>query len=145
MNDGEEVEGCGREGDWSRLASEVSDVGISLQTVTQLRHLHCVSPSLSALTPGPLMPFFPTVSVSTDGLLHSTSSIGLPRLVPEGGLDILGRHYAEGTVLSVPSYTIHREAKTWGDDYEAYRPERWFEIDQAKIQKCFNPFSYGPR
>lgn len=77
--------------------------------------------------------------------LHSTSSLGLPRLVPEGGLDVLGRHYEEGTVLSVPSYTIHREEKTWGEDYEAYRPERWFEIDQTKIQKCFNPFSYGPR
>jgi benzoate 4-monooxygenase len=77
--------------------------------------------------------------------LHSTSSLGLPRVVPKGGLNVLGRQYAEGTILSVPSYTIHREAKTWGDDYELYRPERWFEIDQAKIQKCFNPFSYGPR
>jgi benzoate 4-monooxygenase len=77
--------------------------------------------------------------------LHSTSSIGLPRLVPEGGLEVLGRHYDGGTVLSVPSYTIHREAKTWGEDYEAYRPERWFEIDPATIQKGFNPFSYGPR
>lgn len=47
--------------------------------------------------------------------------------------------------MSVPSYTIHRDKAIWGDDVEAYRPERWFERDQADIQKTFNPFSFGPR
>jgi len=77
--------------------------------------------------------------------LHSTSSLGLPRLVPEGGMTVLGRYFPSGTVLSVPSYTIHRDARIWGDDVEVYRPERWFERDQADIQKTFNPFSVGPR
>lgn len=77
--------------------------------------------------------------------LHPTSSIGLPRIVPAGGLTILDRHFPEGTVLSVPSYTIHRDPKVWGDDAEEFRPERWFEQDQMAIQKAFNPFSYGPR
>jgi benzoate 4-monooxygenase len=77
--------------------------------------------------------------------LHSTSSIGLPRLVPPGGLTVLGRHFPEGAVLSVPSYTIHRDPKIWGEDIDEFRPERWFELDQADIQKTFNPFSYGPR
>ena len=35
--------------------------------------------------------------------LHSTSGIGLPRIVPEGGLTVCGRFFPEGTVLSVPS------------------------------------------
>lgn len=94
--------------------------------------------------------------------LHSTSSMGLPRLVPEGGLEVCGRWYPEGTVLSVPSYTIHRDAEVWGTDFEEYRygsspirdtwtdscqrrPERWLEGPQVHIQKTFNPFSYGPR
>ncbi|KAF5357017.1 hypothetical protein D9756_006535 [Leucocoprinus leucothites] len=77
--------------------------------------------------------------------LHSTSSLGLPRLVPEGGLTVCGQFFAEGTVLSVPSYTIHRDPAVWGEDVEAYRPERWFEGDQVEIQKTFNPFSVGPR
>ncbi|KAF8586633.1 cytochrome P450 monooxygenase pc-bph [Ramaria rubella] len=77
--------------------------------------------------------------------LHSTSSVGLPRVVPEGGMEVLGKFFEEGTVLSVPSYTIHRDAGVWGEDVDEYRPERWFEIEPALIHKTFNPFSFGPR
>ena len=77
--------------------------------------------------------------------MHSTSAMGLPRVVPEGGLHVSGKFFPEGTVLSVPSYTIHRDPEIWGDDVEVFRPERWFERDQAEIQKMFDPFSYGPR
>ncbi|KAJ7634986.1 cytochrome P450 monooxygenase [Roridomyces roridus] len=78
--------------------------------------------------------------------LHSTSALGLPRIVPEGGL-VIGEHaFAEGTVLSVPSFTIHRDPNVWGADVEAFRPERWFEEDKKEaMQKTFNPFSVGPR
>ena len=85
-------------------------------------------------------------AVMNEGLrLHSTSAMGLPRVVPEGGLHVSGKFFPEGTVLSVPTYTIHRDPEVWGDDVEVFRPERWFERDQAEIQKMFNPFSYGPR
>lgn len=77
--------------------------------------------------------------------IHSTSALGLPRVVPEGGLTVLGQFFPEGTVLSVPSYTIHRNARVWGEDVETFRPERWFEGDNAAMQKAFNPFSFGPR
>ncbi|KIY49616.1 cytochrome P450 [Fistulina hepatica ATCC 64428] len=77
--------------------------------------------------------------------LHSTSSVGLPRVVPEQGLHIFDHDFVAGTVLSVPSFSIHRDTAVWGDDVEAYRPERWFERDQADIQRTFNPFSTGPR
>jgi benzoate 4-monooxygenase len=78
--------------------------------------------------------------------VHSTSAMGLPRLVPEGGLHVCGKFFSKNTVLSVPTFTIHRDTKIWGNDAEyAYRPERFFEQKQADIQKTFNPFSYGPR
>ena len=77
--------------------------------------------------------------------LHSTSAIGLPRIVPEGGIMIQGHFFKEGAVLSVPSYTIHRDREVWGDDATAYRPERWFERDNDAIQRTFNPYSYGSR
>jgi len=76
--------------------------------------------------------------------IHSTSGVGLPRLVPEGGLVVCGKTFPEGTVLSVPTYTIHRD-KVWGEDADLYRPERWFERDQALLQTAYNPFSFGPR
>ena len=77
--------------------------------------------------------------------MHSTSSMGLPRLVPAGGVTVSGRYFPEGAILSVPTYTIHRDPIIWGDDVEEFRPERWFERNQADIQRGFNPFSYGPR
>ncbi|KIK78214.1 hypothetical protein PAXRUDRAFT_834670 [Paxillus rubicundulus Ve08.2h10] len=77
--------------------------------------------------------------------MHSTSSIGLPRVAPEGGLTINNIHFPQGAVLSVPTYTIHRDQKAWGDDRDVFRPERWFERDQLMMQKAFNPFSFGPR
>ncbi|KAK0492667.1 cytochrome P450 monooxygenase [Armillaria luteobubalina] len=77
--------------------------------------------------------------------LHSTLALGLPRVVPEGGMMILGKYFPAGTVVSVPSYTIHRDPTVWGDDVEEYRPERWFECDSAAILKTFNAFSVGPR
>ncbi|KAI5887036.1 cytochrome P450 [Schizophyllum commune H4-8] len=77
--------------------------------------------------------------------LHSTSALGLPRIVPAGGMTVMGQFFPEGTVLSVPSYTLHRDEDVWGEDAEDFRPERWFERDQALMQRTFNPFSIGPR
>ncbi|KAF7319086.1 Cytochrome P450 monooxygenase [Mycena chlorophos] len=78
--------------------------------------------------------------------LHSTSALGLPRIVPEDGLTIDGNSFIPGAVLSVPSYTIHRDPEVWGLDVEAYRPERWFEDDKKELMnKTFNPYSVGPR
>jgi len=77
--------------------------------------------------------------------MHATSGIGLPRLVPEGGLTVCGKTFPAGTCLSVPTYTIHRDKAIWGEDVDSFRPERWFERDKGDIQKTFNPFSFGPR
>ncbi|KAF8319760.1 cytochrome P450 monooxygenase pc-bph [Clavulina sp. PMI_390] len=91
--------------------------------------------------------------------LHSTSSIGLPRIVPpgSGGLMVNGRLYPEGSILSVPSFTIHRDPDVWGPDVEVFRPERWLTPEQTpngtirnkeereRMNATFNPFSYGPR
>ncbi|KAJ3753813.1 cytochrome P450 monooxygenase pc-bph [Lentinula raphanica] len=80
--------------------------------------------------------------------IHSTSALGLPRLVPKGGMTVEGVMFPEGTVLSVPSYTIHRDTEVWGDDIEEFRPERWLGLDGDKrelVNKTFNPFSVGPR
>ncbi|KAJ6149580.1 hypothetical protein N7471_000779 [Penicillium samsonianum] len=78
--------------------------------------------------------------------LHSTSAIGLPRLVADHspGVDFDGFHFPPGTVLSVPSYTIHHMKDIWGDDVEEFKPDRWLNLT-ARQKTAFNPFSYGPR
>jgi len=79
---------------------------------------------------------------------HATSGIGLPRLIPEPGTHILGRFFPAGSILSVPTYTIHRLKEWWGDDAEEYRPERWIEADAEtlrRFERASNVFSTGPR
>ncbi|KAH9896299.1 cytochrome P450 [Xylariomycetidae sp. FL2044] len=89
---------------------------------------------------------------------HSTSGIGLPRQIPTDspGVHLLGRHFPPGTVLSVPTYTIHHSRAIWGPDADEFRPERWLgkaeeeEEDHnknvtARQRNAFIPFSYGPR
>ncbi|KAI4685421.1 uncharacterized protein J4E84_006149 [Alternaria hordeiaustralica] len=77
--------------------------------------------------------------------IHSTSSLGLPRLIPPGpGITLLGHHFPQGTVLSVPAYTIHHSTEIWGEDADVFRPERWESVTEQQ-KAAFIPFSYGPR
>lgn len=79
--------------------------------------------------------------------IHSTSSLGLPRVVPPGpGVTIHSHYFPQGTVLSVPAYTIHHSKSIWGPDVDAFRPERFLAENLTAEQKeAFIPFSYGPR
>jgi len=75
--------------------------------------------------------------------IHSTSSLGLPRVVPPEGTTICGEFFVGDTILSVPAYTIHHSDDIWGDA-GVFRPERWFELTELQ-KKSFIPFSTGPR
>ena len=61
--------------------------------------------------------------------------------------EVCGEVFPAGTVLSVPSYSIHRLKNVWGDDADEYRPERWLvsEEKSRELEKALNIFSYGPR
>ncbi|KAI3323827.1 cytochrome P450 [Xylariaceae sp. AK1471] len=78
--------------------------------------------------------------------IHSTSGIGLPRQIPEDspGIHLHGHYFPPGTVLSVPTYTIHHSKEIWGEDADEFRPERWEEATPRQ-RNAFIPFSYGPR
>lgn len=77
--------------------------------------------------------------------IHSTSSLGLPRVVPPGpGVTILGQHFPAYTVLSVPTYTIHHSKEIWGPDADEFKPDRWDNLSDRQ-KNAFIPFSYGPR
>jgi benzoate 4-monooxygenase len=77
--------------------------------------------------------------------IHSTSSLGLPRVVPPGeGIVLLGHHFPSYTVLSVPAYTIHHSKEIWGSDADEFVPDRWNNLTERQ-KNGFIPFSYGPR
>jgi len=77
--------------------------------------------------------------------IHSTSSLGLPRMVPVGpGIQIQNHYFPQGTVLSVPAYTIHHSKEIWGADADDFVPERWEKASEEQ-KAAFIPFSYGPR
>jgi benzoate 4-monooxygenase len=77
--------------------------------------------------------------------LRTTVSVGLPRVVPKGGAMVCGRFFEEGTVLSTPTYTTHRDVRVWGPDALDFKPERWERKGAADLEKAFLGFSYGPR
>lgn len=69
--------------------------------------------------------------------IHSTSSQGLPRVVPRGGAEVAGRFFPQGVVLSVPAYVMHHSTEIWGPDAEEFRPERWEKITERFVcQLC---------
>ncbi|MCJ1477021.1 hypothetical protein MMC13_005692 [Lambiella insularis] len=92
------------------------------------------------------LPFLRQV-ISETLRIHSTSSLGLPRVVPPGPpITIASRRFPAGTVLSVPAYTIHHSTSIWGPDADVFRPERFAPENLTDKQKAaFIPFSYGPR
>jgi benzoate 4-monooxygenase len=77
---------------------------------------------------------------------HSTSGIGLPRQIPDdsSGIHLNGYYFPPGTVLSVPTYSIHHSKEIWGEDADDFRPERWENVTPRQ-KNAFIPFSYGPR
>lgn len=80
--------------------------------------------------------------------IHSTSSLGLPRVIPHGspGVELHGHKFPPGTVLSVPAYTIHHSKEIWGSNADSFDPDRFSkERFTDRQKKAFVPFSYGPR
>jgi benzoate 4-monooxygenase len=78
--------------------------------------------------------------------IHSTSSLGLPRVVTGQGVTLQNHFFPAGTTLSVPAYTIHHSKEIWGEDADEFVPERWAKDKLTDRQKdAFIPFSYGPR
>lgn len=78
--------------------------------------------------------------------LYTVLSLGLPRSVPKGsgGVEILGHIFPEGTELSVPQLSVHRNPAIWGDA-EAFRPERFLEPGGGELKKYLMGFGMGSR
>ncbi|KAI6848351.1 hypothetical protein KC332_g7432 [Hortaea werneckii] len=69
---------------------------------------------------------------------------GPPRLVQAGGIVVDGEYFAEGTVVSTPTYTLHRSGKNF-DAPDDFKPERWMtEGEELKrARQAYQPFHVG--
>ncbi|KAI5917384.1 cytochrome P450 [Camillea tinctor] len=58
--------------------------------------------------------------------LHPAAGLPLERVVPgPGGVEVAGNYVRAGTIVGCSAWVIHRRPEIWGEDVEAFRPERW--------------------
>jgi cytochrome P450 len=67
--------------------------------------------------------------------LHPPFALPLERVAPEGGVVISGHHFPEGTCIGMNPYVVNRHRPTFGEDVDAWRPERWMVEDPALKKK----------
>jgi cytochrome P450 len=72
----------------------------------------------------------------------------IPRVVPDGGIDICGRFIPAGTVVGCNAWVVHRDKSVYGQDADQFRPERWLDDDLERRRNMENlnfAFGGGPR
>lgn len=67
--------------------------------------------------------------------LHPPFCLPFERVVPQGGVTICGRYLPAGTVVGMSPYVVNRHRPTFGEDADAWRPERWLEHDDEHNRK----------
>ncbi|KXH25220.1 hypothetical protein CSIM01_04164 [Colletotrichum simmondsii] len=80
--------------------------------------------------------------------LHPATGLPLARVVPKGGVNLLGRDFNEGCVVGVNTWVLHRNKDVFGADADEYRPDRWFSQDKEHIslmESNWIPFGVGSR
>ncbi|KAI3324021.1 cytochrome P450 oxidoreductase [Xylariaceae sp. AK1471] len=76
--------------------------------------------------------------------VHPNTGTIIERKVPSGGVLIDGYHMPPNTIVGVNAWVLHRNRKIYGEDAEAFRPERWIEASDAQLlemNRCL--FSFG--
>jgi len=68
------------------------------------------------------------------------------RLVPKGGLDILGYYIPEGTVVTTQSLSMSRQRPDLFPNCDVFDPMRWLDEDKAEERRhLLVPFGVGSR
>ena len=70
--------------------------------------------------------------------MHPPFALPFERIVPKGGITILGHYLPEGTAVGGSPYVVNRHKGMFGEDAEFWRPERWLEKDDLHKKKLEN-------
>jgi cytochrome P450 len=86
--------------------------------------------------------------------LYPPVPVGVPRVVPAEGRQLLGRFVGGGTRVSVHHYSTYRSPANFAEP-DSFAPERWLPTDNAGSKKtdkyaddrreALQAFGYGPR
>ncbi|ETS85305.1 hypothetical protein PFICI_03330 [Pestalotiopsis fici W106-1] len=79
--------------------------------------------------------------------LHPAGSLPLSRVVPDKGATISGQYFPKGTIVGINPWVAGRNADVFGDDPEAFKPERWL-VSKEEAQRMDNymlAFGLGSR
>ncbi|KID99278.1 Cytochrome P450, partial [Metarhizium majus ARSEF 297] len=80
--------------------------------------------------------------------VHPPFALPFERVVPEGGITMLGHFLPAGTIVGASPYVTNRCKKMYGEDAEFWRPERWLEGDaehKKKMENVMLTFGAGRR
>ncbi|PVI01651.1 cytochrome P450 oxidoreductase [Periconia macrospinosa] len=76
--------------------------------------------------------------------VHANTGLMLERVVPAEGATIDGYFVPGGTVVGVNAWVLHRDEEVFGKDVDSFRPERWMEPSQEKVNEMKGTmFSFG--
>lgn len=64
------------------------------------------------------------------------------RVVPNGGIDILGYYIPAGTVVTTQSLSMSRQRSDLFPNYDVFDPARWLEEDQLAERRRLTAFYY---
>ncbi|EXK23604.1 hypothetical protein FOMG_19635 [Fusarium oxysporum f. sp. melonis 26406] len=118
--------------DWLRVRDEIDDAiakglchgrVVQFQDADKLTYLRaCIKEALRVFSP---------------------TTMGLPRVVGKEGINIAGRYFQQGTVLSVSPSVVHTAKDIWENDADQWNPERWLSGDAKKLDRNWIVFSAG--
>ncbi|KAF2739943.1 cytochrome P450 [Polyplosphaeria fusca] len=77
--------------------------------------------------------------------IHPAVGMNLPRVVPEGGIDINGTYIPAGYTVSTSAWVLHRNTDVFGPDAAEYNPERWLQDDVGDMHRYLFSFGSGAR
>lgn len=59
--------------------------------------------------------------------------LNITRVVPPEGAELDGHFFPGGVSVAVNGWVLHQDKATFGEDAEAYRPERWLgDVEEAR-------------
>lgn len=77
--------------------------------------------------------------------LHPSVGLTMPRTVPASGATISGFHNVSGYRIGINGAVIQYDKDVFGQDAEAFNPDRWIEGDAARMEKTMMVFGAGAR